>query len=231
MTGRLVAVSGTGTSIGKTHFAEALLGALRRTLPRVVGIKPVETGVETGVLDAPLSDGERLRRASSFHVQQSGYVFTQAVSPHLASRETGRPIDIGVIRSIVEQVRAETDLTLVELAGGLFSPLSESTLNIDLMRQLEPDFSVLVAPDRLGVLHDVLAATRAAESLGTALSAVVAMAPETSDGSTGRNILELLLFIRNVTVLELPRGAPSELSENPALIAMARAIAGREREP
>jgi dethiobiotin synthetase len=136
MTGRLVAVSGTGTSIGKTHFAEALLGALQSALPRVVGIKPVETGV----LDVLVSDSERLRRSSSFHVQQSGYVFTPAISPHLASRETGRPIDVGVIRSIVEQARGETDLTLVELAGGLFTPLSESTLNIDLMRQLEPIF-------------------------------------------------------------------------------------------
>jgi hypothetical protein len=58
------------------------------------------------------------------------------------------------------------------------------------------------------------------------LSAVVVMAPETSDPSTARNTLELLRFIRNVTVMALPRGAPSDLAKNPALVALARAIAG-----
>jgi dethiobiotin synthetase len=63
----LVVVTGTGTSIGKTHFAEALILAWRRTA-RVLGLKPIESGVVPGAL----TDVERLQAVSSFHVKQSG---------------------------------------------------------------------------------------------------------------------------------------------------------------
>jgi dethiobiotin synthetase len=218
MKGRLVAVTGTGTSIGKTHCAEALLLALRGMLPRVAGIKPIETGLA----DGGLSDADRLRQASSFHVKHAGYQFAQPVSPHLAAREAGQAIDLGVVRTFVEHVRAESDVTLVELAGGLFSPLSESTLNVDLVRALRPDFTLLVAPDRLGVLHDVLATTCAAQSLGATFAALVVVAPATPDGSTGRNAAELLHFIHNIAILELRRASVAELARDPAVVALAK---------
>ena len=67
MAGRLIVVSGTGTGIGKTYLCEALLTALRASGRQVVGIKPVETGLN----EPGPSDALRLDRASSFHVKQS----------------------------------------------------------------------------------------------------------------------------------------------------------------
>lgn len=220
MSGRLVAVTGTGTGIGKTHCAEALLHAFQRTLPRIAGIKPVETGLT----DGDLSDADRLRRASSFHVKHCGYRFARPVSPHLAARDAGQTIDLGVIQSEVEQVRADVDVALVELAGGLFTPLSPSSLNVDLLRVLSPDFTLLVAPDRLGVLHDVIAATRAAQSSAVAFGAVVVMAPAEPDASSGFNASELLLFSHKTVVVPLRRAPAVELARDPALVALATLI-------
>lgn len=220
MTGRLVVVSGTGTNIGKTHLSEALLRALRGNFRRVTGLKPVETGLD----QASLSDGERLERASSFHVQQSGYLFAPPLSPHLAAREAGQTIELDTIRSMIERIQAEADVTLVELAGGLFTPLSQSLLNVDVMRALSTDFSVLVAPNRLGVLHDVLASTRAAAALGIFFNAIVLMAPETPDASSHSNSSELLLFMDRLPVHALPRMPVDELVRHPALLALAREI-------
>ena len=168
MAGRLVIVTGTGTGIGKTHVSEALLRALSDSFRRVTGLKPVETGVG----GSERSDRERLESASSFHVKQSGYLFAQPVSPHLAARESAQTIEAGVLQSTVDRVREQADLTLVELAGGLFTPLSPCMLNVDVVRSLHADFVLLVAPDRLGVLHDVLVATSAAASSGVICSLV-----------------------------------------------------------
>lgn len=220
MAGRLLVVSGTGTGIGKTHVSEALLRALRKTFSRVAGLKPIESGVGAG----GLTDAQRLDDAASFHVKHLGYRFAEPLSPHLAARQSGQTIELGAIRSIVEGVREGADLTLVELPGGLFSPLSQSLLNVDVARDLDADFVLLVAPDRLGVLHDVLAATRAAASVGLAFSAVVLVAPEAPDPSTGRNALELLLFIAPMLIYELPRASVTDLTGHSSLVALARAI-------
>jgi dethiobiotin synthetase len=218
--GRLVVITGTGTGIGKTHVSEALLRALSDSLARVTGLKPVETGIREG----ERSDRERLDSASSFHVQQSGYSFAPPVSPHLAARESGETIEAGALQSRVARVREQADLTLVELAGGLFTPLSPSLLNVDVVRSLGADFVLLVAPDRLGVLHDVLAATTAAASSGVMLSAIALVAPEVIDSSTSRNMPELRMFLPNSRIHELPRAAVSDLVTRPALIALAKEI-------
>src|SRR6185312_668115 len=151
--GRLIVVSGTGTGIGKTHFCEALVIALGRLFPRVAGIKPIETGMG----EATISDASRLERASSFHVKQFGYVFADPVSPHLAAREAGTPIRLDVLVPLIQAAQTECDVLLVELAGGFFSPLSDELVNADLARALSPDATLLVAPDRLGVLHELIA--------------------------------------------------------------------------
>jgi dethiobiotin synthetase len=220
VTGRLVVVTGTGTGIGKTHVSEALLRALSDSLPRVTGLKPVESGVGGG----ERTDRERLDAASSFHVQQSGYSFAPPVSPHLAARESGETIEAGVLQSIVARVREQADLTLVELPGGLFTPLSPSLLNVDVVRSLRADFVLLVAPDRLGVLHDVLAATTAAASRGVAFSAIALVEPEIADSSTSRNMLELHMFLPHTPIRGLPRAAVGNLVTHPALVALAREI-------
>lgn len=58
------------------------------------------------------------------------------------------------------------DELVVEGAGGLFSPLSDSWLNIDLLIRLRHGpfqvRTVLVAADRLGIQHQVIATCRAA---------------------------------------------------------------------
>jgi len=113
------------------------------------------------------------------------------VSPHLAAREEGRPIDLDVIRMRADEMASDVDLLLVEGAGGLFSPLSESITNIDLVRSLMPAVVLLVAPDRLGVLHDVHATKRASLGLDVPLHAVVLSTPATLDESSTSNAQEL----------------------------------------
>ncbi len=214
MTAPLLLVTGTGTGIGKTHIGEALLLAWGRTA-RVVGYKPIESGVATG----EGADARRLRVASSFHVKHRvpTFAFQAPLSPHLAARREGRSIDLAAVVDAVRALRASCDGVLVELPGGLFTPLTDAACNLDLALGLCPTAVVLVAPDRLGVLHDVGAATVAALARGLPIAALALSAAERPDLSSGTNAIEIRHLWPRTPVLALPRDHVAKLARLPEL--------------
>jgi dethiobiotin synthetase len=192
----LVVVAGTGTGVGKTHVAAALLWAWGQSA-RVVGYKPVETGVAargsgSGV-EAEGEDARALREASTFHVKHSLFqrTFLNPVSPHLAARREAATIELAPLVEQAIQLRREAEGVVVETAGGLFSPLAPGVLNLHLVRELAPTRVVVVAPDRLGVLHDVGATLHAAAHFGLEVSGVVLSEAASHDASSGTNANEI----------------------------------------
>ena len=71
---------------------------------------------------------------------------------------------------------------IVEGAGGLFSPLGETTLNVDLARDLDLPL-VVVDAARLGAIGRTLAVVRAARAEGLHVAAVVLSQIEPSGSS------------------------------------------------
>lgn len=206
----LLAVTGTGTGIGKTFFARELVRAWAAAQPskKIAGIKPIESGVPRNSLGADVLE---LGQVSTFHVTRftPPYLLMDAVSPHLAARREGKSIDSDVIVEWVRSIRDEADGVVVELAGGLFSPLGESELtNASLLAQLHVTKTILVAPDRLGVLHDVIAATTAARGKGIQPNVIVLVetrARSADDASIGTNAVELTRTLRDCPpIFQLP---------------------------
>jgi dethiobiotin synthetase len=120
----------------------------------------------------------------------------------------GKTLHLGPIVTWVDGVTAE--YVVVETAGGLLSPLGAELTNLDLTCALKPDAVLLVAPDRLGVLHEVTATMFALHVLAPELPepVVVLQAPALADDSTGTNAMELLSLEIARTVANLPRGTP-----------------------
>jgi dethiobiotin synthetase len=208
----LLLVTGTGTGIGKTVVATGLVAAWARRGIAVAGLKPIESG--QNATGEPGGDVRELGQVSTFHVTRftPPYLLMDPVSPHLAARREGRAIEPGVILDWLAPIRAAADAVVLELPGGLFSPLTDDLTNADLLLLLEPSKVILVAPDRLGVIHDAVATTRAARSQGIAIDGLVLSAPATRDASTGTNAAELTRVIPNVPVLgALPRAPTAEL--------------------
>ncbi len=205
-----VVVVGTGTGVGKTHLASTLVRALALLGQPVIGLKPVESGVGTGI-----SDAAHLEAAGSFHVKHPPpYAFPDPVSPHLAARRAGVVISIP---RVVSWVVANAALwTIVESAGALLSPLSAKLTNLDLVLGLSPDAVILVGRDRLGILHEVCACRLALDVRAPSLPAplVVLQPPEVPDASTGTNAEELLELGLGSQVLAMPHGPAG----SPALV-------------
>jgi dethiobiotin synthetase len=185
VTSRIVVV-GTGTEIGKTHVSACLLSYARGQGRRGAAYKPVATGV-TGRCE----DAERHAAALGSPYVHPTFAYRKPVSPHLAAREEGPPIELAAIRRRADELGRDAGFVLVESAGGLFSPLGDALTNVQLVECLLPARVVLVAPDRLGVLHDVGACLRAARAAGVVVSALVLSAPAVADDSTGSNAQEL----------------------------------------
>lgn len=211
MTAPLLLVTGTGTGIGKTVVASALVRAWApRTNLTVAGLKPIESGVAREDLAEWAAGGDvgELARVSTFDLSAfpPPYLLRAPVSPHLAARLEDATIDLDTVVAWTESVRRVADATVLELPGGLFSPLTDSLTNANLIRRLSPSRVVLVAPDRLGVLHDILAATLASRGAGVVIDGVILSAPAERDASTGTNEAELARILPRIPVLAvIPR--------------------------
>jgi len=222
MSGRLIVVTGTDTGIGKTHLSEALLVCARSRGQAAVGYKPIESGVDGS---AP-TDAERLAAASDpallFHVKRApSLALRLPISPHLAAEQEGVTLPWEEIRAAVGAIRAQVDV-LVELPGGLATPLSPNLLNVQALHALSPDVAVLVAPDRLGVLHHALSALMVARANDMAIAAVALMAPAKPDASSGTNARELSRFTTVPVLGPWPRGGTEELAARPATAELTR---------
>lgn len=192
---RLV-VAGTGTEIGKTYVAAKLVKELHQAR-RTLGLKPIESGYQRESSDARAISGDRLI--------EPAYALREPISPHLAAARENVQIDLQVIRTWVEEQERQhqPDVTVIETAGGLFTPLSHdqakatTVVNLNLLPALGPCRWILVAPDRLGVLHDVIACLQAA---GAAGEQPVAIAVTRPDGDPGIDNLQQLRRLSPVPV-------------------------------
>jgi dethiobiotin synthase len=158
---RPIVVTGTGTDVGKTYVCRLLLKDFRLRGVRPLGLKPVETGY-----DAPVSDAGALAKSAGHPQRVPLFTSSVAASPHRAARLAQCELRSEAILAWVGDSRVgSAGPCVVETAGGLFSPLSDRETMLDIVRALEPCHFVLVAPDRLGTLHDVTACITAAAAL------------------------------------------------------------------
>ncbi len=195
-TSRLVFVVGTGTGVGKTTLVEGWLLRLRADRVSAMGWKPVETGGD--------EDSRRLRAASSVAPPPT-LVLREPISPHRAARLEGRALSLEALQEQVESIREKADVVVIETAGGLFTPLTdEGQTNADWVASCRPDAVVLVAANRLGCLHDVLACQRAFQR---PFAKVVLTGRPAGDASASSNAEELLRWGLPVVSVEAPEDA------------------------
>jgi dethiobiotin synthetase len=155
--GRLVAVVGTGTDIGKTWVAARLLRELRRTGISVAARKPAQSfhpdddpaDYDATVLGA--ASGEPPETVCPRHRW-----YEVALAPPMAADVLGRPSF--TVADLFEECRwpdQPVEVGLVETAGGLRSPIAEDGDCLLLVRALAPDLVALVADAGLGTINSV----------------------------------------------------------------------------
>jgi dethiobiotin synthase len=148
--------------------------------------KPIQTGIEQ---DDDTAEVRRLSTCGADQVLNAGVRLPRPVSPHLAAKLNGSPIDIEALVGIAE---GQTGPWIVEGAGGVLVPLNEQVLLIDLIRRLQrPALPVLiVARSGLGTINHTLLTLEALNRRGVPVAGVVMVGTADDLGRENRLAIE-----------------------------------------
>ena len=147
-------VTGTDTGVGKTEVGRAAVGLLRGEGLSVSVMKPIETGVGP---EGPL-DALALREAAGVPDAIDlvcPHQFSLPAAPNVAAEEEGRNVDLPLIMSTYETLRAHRDFIWVEGAGGILVPVTDDFSMADLAKALALPV-LLVARASLGTINHTL---------------------------------------------------------------------------
>jgi dethiobiotin synthetase len=147
-----IVVTGTDTDIGKTVFAAALADALGAAY-----WKPVQAGLEEG------GDGARVAALTALppeRILPEAYRLATPCSPHLAARIDGVAID-----ALALEPPACDGAMVIEGAGGVFVPLTDTTVYADVFQRWGFPV-VLVARTALGTINHSLLSIEALRARG-----------------------------------------------------------------
>lgn len=157
-------VTGTDTDVGKTLVSSWLLTQLDASY-----WKPVQAGM-------PETDSSVVRRFAEIEpdrILPEAYVLPEPIAPHEAARRAGIAIDMAKFVPPVSD-----RLLVVEGAGGLMVPLTDTAYVIDLAAELHLPL-ILVARSTLGTINHTLLSLEAIRRRGLPLAGVVINGPET----------------------------------------------------
>lgn len=155
-------ITGTGTDIGKTYVAGLIVKKLADSGLSAAYYKAAMSGNERRE-DGSLIPGDALSVKNRSGISQSlesmcPYVYENAISPHLASRIEGNPVDMQVVKSGFEKLDAEYDYMTVEGSGGILCPICFDECKIqleDVINELGLS-SIIVADAGLGTINGVV---------------------------------------------------------------------------
>ena len=200
-------VTGTDTGVGKTLITAGLAAALRARGIDVGVMKPIETGCPTrrGRL-LPL-DALTLQEASGSRDSLdliNPYRFREPLAPMVAAEVSGRRIDIRKIRERFVRLADRHPVLLVEGAGGLMVPITETSSFLDLVGLLRLPLLVVIE-SRLGALNHSRLTVEAALHARLLVAGAILNHPNKDRSLAQRTNLSALRRVLPVPVLaEIP---------------------------
>lgn len=164
-------VTGTDTGVGKTRTAAALCLAFASAGRRVAAMKPVASGctrTPDGLRNADALALQGAMNVRASYAEVNPYAFEPAIAPHIAALEAGRAIDLDVLDRCFERLSLQSEVMIVEGAGGWLAPLDANLAIADLAVRWRLDV-VLVVGLRLGCLNHALLTVESIERRGLKL--------------------------------------------------------------
>uniref|UniRef100_UPI003F9B3256 dethiobiotin synthase n=1 Tax=Rhodoblastus sp. TaxID=1962975 RepID=UPI003F9B3256 len=155
-------ITSTGTGIGKTYVATALIRAARSRNRTVAATKPVISGFDKS--EIATSDTSRILAAlgeaptEEAIARVSPWRFLAPLAPSMAARAERKTLDCEALFSFSNRVlQQEVDLALIEGVGGVMVPLDDQKTILDWIAACGVPV-VLVAGDYLGAISHTLTA-------------------------------------------------------------------------
>lgn len=173
-------ITATGTDMGKTYITGLLAKKLN------------ENGFNTGYYKSALSgayyddnhnfivgDAQHIKNVA--HINDTikevvSYVYENAVSPHLATKIEGNPLEINKVQSDFNRISQKHDYMLVEGSGGILCPIRYDDTNKifleDIIKVLNLD-TLIIADAGLGTINYTVLTVRYMENIGIKCKGII----------------------------------------------------------
>lgn len=172
----MVWVTGVNTGVGKTFLTRHCVCCLQEMGISFNALKPFCSGGVDDVRELALAQGLSECEFNKINMK----CFKEPITPAKAAELEGDELLLGETIDWIQSKRQGVEITLVEGAGGILSPLGFCWSLLDLIRAL-PGEVWIVAKNQLGVLNHLLLITNVL-----------------------RNAFELRSGTRNVGLIQLP---------------------------
>lgn len=168
-------ITGTGTDVGKTYVTALIVKKLN------------EQGIKTGYYKAAISGANSIENSDAGYVKKISkinqkedtllsYIYETPVSPHLASKIEGNPVNMTKILKDFNRVKNEYDFVVVEGSGGIVCPIRyhniENIFLEDIIKKLELK-SLIVADAGLGTINSVVLTVSYMKSKNITVSGII----------------------------------------------------------
>lgn len=171
-------VTATGTDVGKT-FVTALLVKKWR-----------DSGIDAGYYKAALSgaelrdgkwiagDADYVKHVASLPDTQEelvSYVYKEAVSPHLAARKEGNPVELSQVKADFVAATQRHEFVFVEGSGGIICPIRYDDKKIflaDIMKELNLPL-LIVTTAALGSINSCVLTVEYARARGLDIRGII----------------------------------------------------------
>lgn len=211
-------VTGTGTGVGKSVVAAAIVAALTAEGKKVAAFKPAVSGLDEPTPGWPM-DHELLAQATGWQHPDSvtPHTFGPAVSPHLAAKEAETRIELQPLVDAFTHEANQADLIIAEGVGGLMVPLADDPpLDVlDFAKAIALPVIVATHPG-LGTISDTRLTVDRLQTEGLTVAAVVISGWPAEPNPMERSNLDTLARLTRVDVATLPITAPDRLAEDAA---------------
>ena len=159
--GKAIFVTATGTDVGKTFVTGLIVKKLREAGYNAGYYKAALSGAditENGVLPGDADYVNRIGNLGERMENLVSYVYKNAVSPHLASRLEGNPVEIEVVKTAFQKALDKYDFVTMEGSGGIICPIRFDNKKIwleDIIKELKLG-TLIIANAGLGTINSVV---------------------------------------------------------------------------
>ena len=171
-------VTATGTDVGKTFITALLVKKWR------------DSGIDAGYYKAALSGAElrdgkwvagdadyvkRIANLPDSQEQLVSYIYKEAVSPHLAARKEGNPVELAKVKADFDAACARHEFVFAEGSGGIICPIrydDQKIFLVDIMKTLDLPL-VIVTTAALGSINACVLTVEYARSHGLAVRGLI----------------------------------------------------------